>query len=186
MTELSTAFDSTMAILQKVGRHDLGTPTPCASWDVQGLVNHFIGSARWWASMVSGDHGLEAPEGADYAAGDFVAAYEESIRLTLGAFNAEGAADRMVSVPFGDFTGSALRAFAALDQFTHGWDLARALGYDTDLAPELAGTLLAMAEVAVDDSLRGADGEAPFEAARQAPEGSCAADRLAAYLGREV
>jgi uncharacterized protein (TIGR03086 family) len=184
--ELSTAFDSTMSVLWKVGPADLDKPTPCASWDVRALINHFVSSARWWASLVSGDDGLAAPDGADHVAGDFVAAYEESIRITLGAFAEEGAAERIVKVSFGEFPGVALRSFAATDQFTHGWDLARALGHDTDLAPELATALLEVAEITVGDSLRGTETEAPFGPARPAPEGSSPADRLAAYLGRRV
>jgi len=186
--DLSSAFDSTMGVLRKVEPHDLARPTPCASWDVRALINHIISAARWWAAMVSGDPGLEAAEGADYVGGDgdFVAAYEESIRVTLGAFGAQGAAERMVTVPFGEFPGAALAQFAATDQFTHGWDLARALGQDTDLVPELAVALLGLAEVSITDALRGPDTEASFGPERAAPDGACAADRLAAYLGREV
>lgn len=194
--DLSAAFDSTMGVLRKVEPHDLAKPTPCASWDVAALINHVVSAARWWAAMVSGDAGLAAAEGADFVRGGsggegggrggFVAAYEESIRVTLGAFAAEGAAERMVTVPFGEFPGAALARFAATDQFTHGWDLARAIGQDTDLAPGLATALLASAEAAITDDLRGPDTEASFGPKRPAPEGAHAADRLAAYLGREV
>ena len=184
--DLSAAFDSTMTVLRKVEPRDLAKPTPCASWDVRALVNHIVSAARWWAAMVSGDAGLEAAEGEDFTSDDFVAAYEEGIRVTLSAFAAEGAAERMVTVPFGEFSGAQLAQFAATDQFQHGWDLARAVGQDTDLAPELATALLAMAEVAITDALRGPDPEASFGPKREAPDGSCAADRLAAYLGREV
>lgn len=183
--DLEEAFGSTLGMLRRVGRSDLGRPTPCASWDVRALVNHFIGTARWWAATVSGDDGLAGPD-EDYAAGDFVAAYEESIRVALGAFGADGALERRVKLPFGEFPGAALQAFAATDQFTHAWDLARALGQDTDLSPGLAVVLLSLAEVFIGESLRGAEPDAPFGPARSAPAGSHAADRLAAYLGRSV
>ena len=182
---LGSALDSTLRVLRQVERGDLGKPTPCASWDVRALVNHFIGTARWWAATVSGDDGVAGPD-EDYAAGDFVAAYEESIRIALAAFGAEGAMERRVTLPFGEFPGAALKAFAATDQFTHGWDLARALGRGTDLSPGLAVVLLELAKVSIGDSLRGADPDAPFGPAREAPAGACAADRLAAYLGRSV
>jgi len=195
--DLSAAFDSTMGVLRKVEPQDLAKATPCQSWDVAALINHIVSAARWWAAMVSGDAGLEAAEGTDFvgsgdggdgssSGGDFVAAYEESIRITLGAFAAEGAAERMVTAPFGEFPGAALAKFAATDQFTHGWDLARAIGLDTDLAPDLATALLALAEVSITDELRGPDTEASFGPMRSAPDGASAADRLAAYLGRRV
>lgn len=184
--DLSSAFDSTMSVLRKVEPHDLVKPTPCASWNVRDLINHIVSAGRWWAAMVSGDASLEAPEAEDYTAGDFVVAYEESIRVTLGAFGAEGATERMVTAPFGEFPGAVLATFAATDQFTHGWDLARALGQDTDLAPDLAVALLGLTEVTITDAMRGPDTEALFGPKREAPDGACAADRLAAYLGREV
>jgi DNA-directed RNA polymerase specialized sigma24 family protein len=42
-------------------------------------------------------------------------------------------------------------SLAATDQFTHGWDLARALGHPTDLDPELAGELLTRARTDAED-----------------------------------
>jgi uncharacterized protein (TIGR03086 family) len=182
---LNTAFDTALNVLRQVERRDLGKPTPCASWDVRALVNHFIGTARWWAATVSGDDRLAGPD-EDYAAGDFVAAYEESIRIALGAFGADGALERRVKVPFGEFPGAALLVFAATDQFTHAWDLARALGQDTDLSPELAVVLLDLARTSIGESLRGAEPDAPFGPPREARVGSSAADCLAAYLGRSV
>lgn len=48
---LNQSLHSTLSVLTKVGPADLDAPTPCASWDVRALVNHFIGSARWWAAV---------------------------------------------------------------------------------------------------------------------------------------
>ena len=58
VTELDRALGSTLAILASVQPGQLDAPTPCASWDVRALINHFIGTARWWAGVVDGD---EAP-----------------------------------------------------------------------------------------------------------------------------
>ena len=54
-TELDRAFRSTLAILTKVEPGHLDASTPCASWNVRALINHFVGTARWWASMVTGE-----------------------------------------------------------------------------------------------------------------------------------
>jgi len=75
---LNQAMQSTLAVLTKVAPGDLDAPTPCASWDVRALVNH-----------------------ADYAAGDFVAAYGESIAIAAQAFEADRALERTVRLPFG-------------------------------------------------------------------------------------
>jgi uncharacterized protein (TIGR03086 family) len=183
MTELDQACQSTLTVLAKVEPSQLGAPTPCVSWDVRALINHFVGTARWWAATVAGaDNAADA----DYASGDFVAAYQESIQIAVAAFEADGALEKMVTVPFGEFPGVVLRGFAALDQFAHGWDLARAIGQHTDLDPGLATVLLGQSKIGITDALRGPDGLAPFGPVREAPVGSAPADQLAAFLGRPV
>jgi len=182
-SELDQALQSTLAILTKVQPEDLDAPTPCASWDVRALVNHFVGTARWWAATIVGS-GDVADE--DYAAGDFVAAYEESIRIAIAAFGADGALARTVRLPFGDFPGSVLLSLAAMEQFTHGWDLARATGQPADLDPALAAVLLSQARLAITDAYRGPDGQALFGPAHEAPAGTGPAGQLAAFLGRAV
>jgi uncharacterized protein (TIGR03086 family) len=180
---LSQALQSTLAVLTEVRPGDLAAPTPCASWDVRALVSHFVGTARWWAAVIAGE---EAAADADYAAGDFVAAYEESIRIAVAAFAAGGALDKTVRLPFGEFPGAVLRDLAAMEQFTHGWDLARAIGYSADLDPGLAAGLLGRARLVITDSYRGPDGAAFFGPAAEAPAGAGPADQLAAFLGRRV
>jgi uncharacterized protein (TIGR03086 family) len=181
--QLNRAFDATLAVLAEVQPGQLGTPTPCASWDVRGLINHFVGSARWWAGAVAGE---QSDTDADYAAGDFVAAYKESVEMAISAFSADGVLDQAIGLPFGEFPGAVVAGMAALDQFAHGWDLARAIGHSTDLDPGLAAELLSQARLTISDALRGPEGEAPFGPARAAPAGASAADQLAAFLGRVV
>jgi Mycothiol maleylpyruvate isomerase N-terminal domain len=54
MEALNRSFESTRAILAKVQPGNLDAATACASWDVSALVNHFVGTARWWAAIVTG------------------------------------------------------------------------------------------------------------------------------------
>jgi uncharacterized protein (TIGR03086 family) len=188
VTELDRALGSTRAILASVQPGQLDAPTPCASWDVRALINHFIGTARWWAGVVDGqDAGAGADDAAvDYAAGDYVAAYTDACKVAVAALGAQDVPGRMIRLPFGEFPGAVVIAMAALDQFTHGWDLARAAGQPTDLDPGLARELLARSEALITDDFRGPDGAAYFGPATQAPPGASAADRLAAFLGRAV
>jgi uncharacterized protein (TIGR03086 family) len=188
--ELNRAVSSTMEVLQRVRAEQMAAPTPCESWDVQALINHFVGSARYWAVMLNGLDGMDGmneDSAPDYAAGDYVAAYEESIRIACAAFTAKGALQRVVRLEQGEFPGAVALGFATTDQFTHGWDLARAIGQPTaGLDPELAEGLLTQARSAVTDDYRGADGVAVFGPERPAPAGAGPADRLAAFLGRSV
>ena len=189
---LNQALQSTLAVLTKVGPGDLDAATPCASWDVRALVSHFVGSARWWAALVGGQDAAGDTDYADdagfagFAAGDAVAAYEESIRLAVAAFAVEGALDKTVLLPFGEFQGAVLRDLAATEQFVHGWDLARAIGYPAALDPELASWLLGRARLTVTEEYRGPDGQALFGPVVEAPAGAGPADQLAAFLGRRI
>jgi uncharacterized protein (TIGR03086 family) len=183
MEALNRSLESTRAVLAKVPPGDLHAATPCASWDVSALVDHFVGTARWWAAIVTG---AGAAGEVRYPAGDMVAAYEESIEIATSAFETEGVLEETFRLDLGEFSGAALLGLAATEQFTHGWDLARAMGQHTDLDPELAAGLLVRAKLAVTDAYRGPDGMALFGPATQAPAGATPADQLAAFLGRRV
>jgi uncharacterized protein (TIGR03086 family) len=179
---LGRAFASTRAVLVQVQAGQLEAPTPCASWDVRTLIGHFTGSARWAAAAI----GDEEAAGEDGAAVDFIAAYDQGIKGALVAFGADGALEKAVTLPLGEFSGAALMWLAVNDQFVHGWDLARALGHDTDLDPGLAEELLVRGQDWITDAYRGPDGTGLFGPAVQAPAGASPADRLAAFLGRSM
>jgi len=178
---LARAFASTRAVLSTVKPDQLDLPTPCASWNVRSLINHFVGTARWAADMIAGAAGT--PD-ADYAAGDFLAAYDEYVAAAVAAFAADGALDRTVRLPFGEMSGTDFLDLASTDQFVHGWDLARATGHAADLDPELAGDLLVRTRITVLDAYRGPEGMAPFGPIVEPRPDACPANRLAAFLGR--
>lgn len=186
VSELDRALGSTLAILASVQPGQLDAPTPCASWDVRALINHFIGTARWWAGVVDGQGAGADGTAMDYAAGDYVAAYTDACTVAVAALGAPDVPGRMIRLPFGEFPGAVVIAMAALDQFAHGWDLARAVGYPAELDPDIAAGLLSHARVAITDDFRGPDGAAPFGPATQAPPAAGPADQLAAFLGRPV
>ncbi len=93
--------------------------------------------------------------------------------------------DRTVNPGFGDMPASALLGLAVTDTLTHAWDVARATGQDTDLAPELYEQVLASAHQAIPQSFRTEDGSL-FGPEQPAPDHADNATRLAAFLGRRV
>jgi uncharacterized protein (TIGR03086 family) len=100
--------------------------------------------------------------------------------------------EKTAKAPFGEFPAPAFMGLATTDIFQHAWDLAKATGQSTDLAPELAEALLAGSRASIQDAFRGPDGGPnqdqgpPFGLEQQAPAGACAADQLAAFLGRTL
>ncbi len=181
---LQAAIASTRAVVAATTKDQLGASTPCASWKVSDLVNHIVGAQYFFTSALQG----KPPSGdaPDFSAGDFLAAFDEASAACLAAFSADGAMTGMVKTPFAEMPGAAWAGLAATDCFTHGWDLAKATGQSTDLAPELAAGLLVGARQAIQPGFRGEDGKAPFTAELQAPDGASNADKLAAFLGRQV
>ena len=181
---LQQAIKSTRAVLASIDRNDLAKSTPCASWKVSDVVNHIVGGQYFFAGAVNG----EAPSGEqpDFAGGDFVADFERGSAACVAAFSQDGAMERIIHLPFGDFPGAVFVGLASTDTFVHGWDLAKATGQPTDLEPELAAGLLAGIKPSLPDSFRGSDGQAPFGPEQPAPDGASNADQLAAFLGRTV
>jgi uncharacterized protein (TIGR03086 family) len=180
---LSQGFASTGKILAGVSSDQLDAPTPCASWTVRDLVNHIVGGTTFFA--VTAETGA-APTGeaSDFTTGDYVSRFKEGAARAVQAFEAKGAMEKMMKLPFAELPGSAFVNIATVDTFTHGWDLARATGQSTDLNPELAAQLLAIAQGFLPDALRGPDGQAPFGPKVEPAAGACPADQLAAFLGR--
>jgi uncharacterized protein (TIGR03086 family) len=183
---LAQAFASTAGVLAEVETQQLDGATPCESWRVRELVNHIVGGAISFA--VIAEMGVAPPRGdaPDFCEGDFVTEFNKGAARAVKAFEAAGAMDKTMKLPFGELPGGVFVNIATIDTFTHGWDLAKATGQSTDLDPELAASLLPFAQGFVSDSLRGPDGAAPFGVQLEAPAGAGPADTLAAFLGRQI
>lgn len=180
---LAQAIEAASTVLAGVRADQLEDPTPCASWNVGEVINHMVGGMRFFTAGLAGE---APPESEDATSGDFVAAYDEAAGAALAAFSADGVLESTVKMPFGEMPGAAVLGLATTDTFTHAWDLAKATGQSTDLAPELATQLLAQSRQMIQPAFRGQDGQAPFGAEQECPDGASAADQLAAFLGRRV
>jgi len=180
---LQQAIATTRGVMANVTPDQLGDPTPCASWSVGQLINHIIGGQVFFTAGLNGV--TPSAEEVDYSAGDYLSSFDTASAGALDAFGADGALTKIVKMPFGDMPGAALLGLATTDTFQHGWDLAKATGQSTELAPELAAGLLAQSQQAISDAFRGPEG-APFGPEQDCPDGASAADQLAAFLGRAV
>jgi uncharacterized protein (TIGR03086 family) len=182
---LERACASTATVLAAVRAADFDSPTPCRSWTVKDVINHVIGSTASYAELAETGVMPAGGEDADHTAGDFVAAFARQAGRVVVGFSAPGAMDKVMEMPFGGMPGSVCVWIAAGDIFTHGWDLARATGQPSDLDPELAGWLLARIGRLLPDALRGPEGQAPFGPQIEVADSAPAADRLAAFKGRQ-
>jgi uncharacterized protein (TIGR03086 family) len=114
-------------------------PTPCSEWDVRALVNHLVSENRWAPPLFEGRTIAEVGDrfDGDLLGDDPAGAWDDSAAAAVAAVREDGAMERTVHLSFGDLPGReyAMQLFA--DTLVHGWDLARAIGDDDRLDPEL-------------------------------------------------
>lgn len=127
-----------------VGSAQWHDPTPCAEWDVRDLLAHIVDECRWTPPLLAG--GTIAEVG-DRLAGDPlgeepIAAWEEAVTAALQA-SASVDLDRIVHLSFGDFPARFYLTQLAADHLIHAWDLARGIGADERLDPELVDVVAA-------------------------------------------
>jgi uncharacterized protein (TIGR03086 family) len=144
MNALAAADAQFARVIREVTIDDLDLPTPCEGWDVRGLLNHVIGGNRMSVVLLEGGERDDAMAvfAQDHLGDDFLVAYEDGIADSRAAFLEEGALGRTVHHPMGDIPATQLLQFRTGDLTLHGWDLARAIGADETIDPELAAFVL--------------------------------------------
>lgn len=157
-------------------------PTPDAEWDVRALVNHVLCEDLWAPPLL---HGMTIAEVGDRFDGDQLgddpgAAWAAAAAASIAAVEEDGALDRTVHVSFGDISGREYVSQLVCDHLIHGWDLARSIGADEQLDPELV-------EVAYEFLAPQVDGwrsAGAFGPAVDVPAGASRQDQLLALTGR--
>ena len=184
LDNLARAYDNAHQVFAGVPADKWDADSPCAGWDARAVAVHMIGGAQMLATCAAGkpfDHAsLEGDVLGDDPAATFRAAADDSLAVFRDDPSLLG---RPITMPFGAMPGGVLVGVFTTDAFAHAWDLARATGQDTDLDPEFAEGVLVAARQFVTDDFRK---PGFFDPATEAPESASAADRLAAFLGRQV
>jgi uncharacterized protein (TIGR03086 family) len=157
-----------------ITQDQLDRPTPCAGFDVRGVLEHMIGGATAFAAAFRG----EAPGAPDLR--DPLAGFAPALGDLVAAISEPGALERTVAAPFGEVPGETFARFVVLDGLVHGWDLATATGQPYDPPDELVAEVDAFARQALDPLRDGAT----FGPAVAPPAGASPLERLVAYTGR--
>ncbi len=105
----------------------------------------------------------------------------------LAAFGADGVLDREFVLPeispLLRFSGAEAIGFHFVDYVVHGWDVARSLGHDFGLAPDLLAAALPVARAVPDGELR-QQGLVPFAPGIPVTGDASLLDQIVALLGR--
>jgi uncharacterized protein (TIGR03086 family) len=179
---LSRANDGFTQRLALVRPDQWGAPTPCAAWDVRALVNHVVGANRRYTMLLHGATAdeVDATRTADHLGDDPVASFVATATELSAAIREPGAMARTAQHPAGERTGAQLLEMRVLDVAVHTWDLARAVGTDEALDPDVVAFALTLEDTFEAGRERGAF--APPQ--REAPLDLSAQDRLLHLSGR--
>jgi|SRR5581483_682860 len=114
------------------------SPTPCAEWDVRALVNHLVYEDLSAPCVLEGSTPAEIGDrfDGDLLGGDPVGAWKSAREGVLEAASGTPM-DRTVHLFFGDVLAAAYLNQLAQGHVIHTWDIARAIGADEHLDPEL-------------------------------------------------
>ena len=114
-------------------------PTPCTDWDVRTLVNHVTVEQLWVPPLVGGVTIAEVGDrlDGDQLGSDPVRSWDAAAQSSLTVFDAAGALDGTVSLSAGAKPTAEYAWEMTTDALIHSWDLARGIGADESLDPEL-------------------------------------------------
>jgi uncharacterized protein (TIGR03086 family) len=157
-------------------------PTPCADWNVSGLVNHLTVEDLWAVELFAGAAVEDVGHRFD---GNRLGAvpldsWTSASRAAVVSAASPGAPGGVVHLSFGDVPDHeyAMQLFA--DHLVHAWDLSRALDRPAELPDDLVEACLAWF-APHEDNYREAGLIGPRP---PLPPGAIPADRLLAAFGR--
>jgi uncharacterized protein (TIGR03086 family) len=157
-------------------------PTPCREWTVRDLVDHLVYEQVWVPPLLAG---ATIQEVGDQYAGDLLGddPQEAWKRASAAAVEAVAAAgdlgDFDVHLSYGSTTADHYVGELTSDLVVHAWDLARGIGADDTLDPELVEA------VAASTPPGGPGPGAIFDPPVPLPPDASPQDRLIALYGRQ-
>lgn len=145
LSTLDAACDQFRRHLAVVGDDEWTVATPCTDWDVHYLVAHVVGGNRFASLVLAGrtaEEAMQAVMGSPQLGADPLLAFVETSAEQRELFNQSGALDRLVNHPLGELTAERFLTMRVFDIALHSWDLAIAVGCNSELDPALAERVL--------------------------------------------
>ncbi|GAA2580409.1 TIGR03086 family metal-binding protein [Winogradskya consettensis] len=159
---------------------DLTLATPCTGWDLRALLAHMTAQHRGFAAAANG-HGDDLAIWGPDDTGEPLTAYAQAVDPVLDAFAVTGVLERPFALPeLGRvLPGRIAVGFHLVDYVVHGWDVARTIGVDWQLAPGVLDAALVVAEAVPKEN------RVSFAPALPVPDDAGTLDRILLLLGRD-
>jgi len=181
---LRLSFAQSAAVIARVAPDQMELPTPCTKWDVRTLIGHMLFAAnRIGAAGRREALPQDGPAVTGLGDEEWAPAFDKSAQEALSAWGEPDALEGEIELPFGTFPSGVVASIYVMEQVTHAWDLARAIGTEGDLDPSLAEAILPFAHRMLPPESRKDTGGA-FDSAVGVPEGAPVYEQLAGFLGR--
>lgn len=137
---LTLATSTFVGVLDGVAEPQMHLPTPCDEWDVAALIEHVTMGSEMAIALADGASLEEALAFGDreFGGDDLVSACRAAVDAQVLRLGTVTDWEAMVHHPVGDVPASQLLGFRTGDLTLHAWDLATAIGADTDLPADLA------------------------------------------------
>lgn len=180
---LKYQFDTLTELIAGVRSDQLGNPTPCADWDVRGLLNHFVGGATMFAAAFAGEPLEMDPEAPapDLVGDDPSGSWATAIDAFNRAVDQPGAVEREIQLGFGVMPGAAVLEMLKFDLTVHAWDLAQATGQAFDPPEDVVANADALAHRMINPEMRSGGAFGPEVTP---PDDATPVQRLVAFTGR--
>ncbi|MGI5485635.1 TIGR03086 family metal-binding protein [Microtetraspora malaysiensis] len=171
MPLMTRATERTAGLVRAVRQEQLGFSTPCAEFDVKGLINHLEWVAEMFESLARKGPSVEQRP----YAGDF----PERAEGTLAAWSRPEAREGIS--PAMGLPMTALGHMYLVDMVVHGWDLARATGQEYEPDPEAVSRALHFTDQMVEMGRQ----RGIFGPPVAVPDDAPLFDRLLGVIGRD-
>jgi uncharacterized protein (TIGR03086 family) len=185
-------------VIGAIRPEQLTNPTPCAEFDVEGLLGHLVGVVRRVTAMGRGIDPMTVRELVETAPnGDWSAVWRAAVDDADNAWRDESALERTIVLPWATDSGANALLGYVSEITVHTWDIAHATGQRPTWDDETAERALRLmqqwlpgehrAEIFAEvGSQMGLDADAPhpFAEVVPVPDDAPAIDRLVAWTGR--
>ncbi len=182
--QLAVIIPMLKSIAGRIEPKQLANPTPCALFDVAGVLSHMTGLASGFAPMFRGDNPEPSITSTPAAPTTPTVEFNRAMDELLAAVSSRGALERTIQTPGGPMPGAVFARLVAFDGLVHGWDLAISTQQDWLPPEQLVSEVDSFAREAITETMRN-DGDS-FAPEKAPPTNASPMLRLVAFTGRVI
>lgn len=181
---LDKTLDQTGELIANAKPDQAALPTPCASFDLRGLINHILYDLRMFTDTTQDLP--RPPAGEDLIGDDWSGAFDAAAAGLMEVWRRPGMLERTFTSPLGELTATWRIGQQIADFAVHGWDVAKATGQPSELDPDVGQFALDWGRENLKPEFRGEEGSGKsFGLEVEVPEEALLYDRLAGFFGRD-